>query len=177
MPRRFFRKISLNRDRVHGQWYMAPFRHLLHDPNLWTVRRRTVVPAFAMGIFIGFMPFPGHIVLAALLALMLRVHIPVAVISTLFSNPITMGPQFYFCYQLGLLLLGIEPQPFEFELSFAWLQGRFVDIWQPLLLGCLLLGMLASAVAYVILDLLWRASIADYLEKRRAKKKRAGARQ
>jgi len=147
---------------------MAPFRHLLHDHRLWSVRRKTVVPAFALGLFIAFMPVPGHFLIAALGALALRINIPVAFITTLVSNPVTMGPMYYLCYQVGLALLGMPPRPFEFEMSMAWLGNQFLTIWQPLLLGCFLIGTVVAVSGYVGLDLLWRASIADYLAKRRA---------
>ncbi len=172
MPRRFFRKFAFKRDRIHGQWFMAPFRHLLHDHNLWTIRRKNVVPAFALGLFVAFTPFPGHLLIAVLFALLLRINIAVAAASTLVVNPLTLGPIYYSCYQVGLWLLGAAPQPFEFELSLAWLTDQFVNIWQPLLLGCLLVGALVSIAGYVILDLLWRASIADYLAKRRVRRSR-----
>lgn len=170
MPRRFFRKFAFKRDRVHGQWFMAPFRHLLHDHRYWSIRRRTVVPAFTLGVFIAFMPTPGHMLIAALLALPMRINIPVASLATLVVNPLTMGPVFYLCYQVGQHLLGLPPQPFEFEMSLDWLGNQFLTIWQPLLLGCLLMGSIAALAAYVGLDMLWRASIADYLAKRRAKR-------
>jgi len=149
---------------------MAPFRHLLQDHRLWTIRRRNVVPAFSLGLFIAFLPLPMHIILAALVALAMRINIPVAAVSTLVSNPLTIGPQFYLCYQVGLGLLGLDPQPFEFEPTAAWFGNQFLNIWQPLLLGCLLLGTVAATVGYITLDMLWRASIADYLAKRRAEK-------
>lgn len=170
MPRRFFRKFALKRERFRGQWYLAPFDHLLHDPNLWGIRRRSVVPAFALGLFISFVPFPGHVLMAALLALALRINIPVAAISTLVSNPLTIGPMYYLAYQLGLRLLGWDPQPFEIELSLKWVTGQFVTIWQPLLLGCVLLGALLAFIGYAALDLLWRASLADYLAEKRKRR-------
>jgi len=170
MPRRFFRKFAFKRDRIHRQWYMAPFRHLLQDHRLWAIRRRTVVPACALGIFVAFQLFPGHMLVAILLAVALRVNVPAAALSTLVVNPVTLAPIFYFCYETGLFLLGLEPQHFEFELSLNWLGNQFLDIWQPLLLGCLLVGAIASLITFIGLDLLWRASIADYLAKRRAKR-------
>jgi uncharacterized protein len=170
MPRRFFRKFAFKRDRLHGQWFMAPFRHMLHDHRLWTIRRKNVLPAFALGLFIAFLPFPGHILVAVLLALALRINIPVAAFSTLISNPLTVGPLFYLGYTVGARLMGIEPQPFEFELSLAWLGEQVADIWEPLLLGSVLVGLVVAAVGYVALDMLWRASISDYLAKRRAKR-------
>ena len=170
MPRRFFRKFALKRDIFHGRWYLAPFDHLLHDPNLWGIRRRNVVPAFSLGLFLVFLPVPGHTLIAALLALMLRINLPVAALTTLISNPLTMGPIYYLAYRVGQRLLEVPPQPFLFEFSFEWLTGRFLAIWQPLLLGSLLLGTLAALLGYVALDLLWRASLADYLEARRRRR-------
>jgi len=171
MPRRFFRQFRLNRDQLKNHWWIAPINHLLHDPNLWGVRRRTVVPGFALGLFVAYLPFPGHTLTAIVLATLLRVNVPVAAICTFISNPITMGPMYYFGYEVGVWVLGVPPRPFEFEMSFAWLTERLAILWQPLLLGCLLLGSLIATIGYVGLDLVWRASITDYLARRRARRK------
>lgn len=169
MPRRFFKKFAVKRDWFHGRWYLAPFDHLLHDHNLWGIRRRTVVPAFAAGLFIAFIPLPGHVLLAVLAALALRVNIPIAAVTTFVSNPVTIGPMYFFAYRMGFHLLDLEPQPFEFEMSLAWVTASFGNVWQPLILGCLLLGTALSLLGYISLDLLWRASIADYLARKRKK--------
>lgn len=173
MPRRIFKKFAVKRHDVAGQWFMTPFRHLLHDPRLWGVQRRRVVPAFALGLFIAFMPFPGHTILAVLLALALRVNIPVAAVSTWASNPATMGPMYYLAYKLGAWLLNAEEKPFGFELSFDWVTHTFVTIWQPMLLGCVLLGAVTAFIGYVTLNLLWRLSVANY--KSRKRKQRGGS--
>lgn len=171
MPRRFFRRFTLKREHLREQWFLVPFDHLLHDPNLWGIRRRNVVPAFALGVFVAFLPFPGHFLIAAILALFMRINVPVAILSTLLvNNPLTMGPIYYVSFEVGEALLGMEPQPFEFELSVDWLLHGFVQNWRPLLLGCLLLGTIAALLAYVGLDLLWRASVADYQARRRNRK-------
>ena len=128
------------------------------------------MPAFALGLFLVFMPIPGHTLIAALLALALRINIPVAALTTLISNPLTMGPIYYLAYRVGQQLLGLPPQRFTFEFSLDWLTGSFGYLWQPLLLGGALLGALAAAIGYIALDLLWRASLADYLEARRRRK-------
>ena len=78
MPRRFFRKFAFKREHLRDQWWVAPFDHLLHDPNLWGIRRRTVVPAFALGLFVCYLPVPGHMLTATLLAILLRVNVPIA---------------------------------------------------------------------------------------------------
>ncbi len=173
MPRRFFRKFAVKRDWFHGKWYLAPFDHLLHDHNLWGIRRRTVVPAFAIGLFVSFLPLPGHALMAILLALTLRVNIPIAAVTTFVCNPVTIGPMYILAYRLGFHLLGLEPQPFEFEMSIAWVTTSFGNVWQPLILGCLLLGSALSLTGYIALDLLWRASIANYVTSKRKKRKNA----
>jgi len=172
MPRRFFQKFAVKRERLKAKWWLAPFGDLIHDPNLWVIRRRNVVPAFALGLFIAYLPFPGHMLAAALMALALRVNIPVAALATVVTNPFTMGPMYYVAFTVGQYLLRQEPRPFEFEMSFTWLLDRFVYIWQPLIVGGVLLGAILSLIGYIALDLLWRASISDYLAKRRRRRKR-----
>ena len=170
MPRRFFRKFAFKRHHISQQWFLTPFRHLLQDHRLWGIRRRWVVPAFSLGLFIAFMPFPGHTLAAALGALALRVNIPVAAVSTWVSNPATMFPMYYYAYQLGSGILGMEEQPFGFEMSIDWVTHTFVNIWQPMLLGSLLLGSAAALVGYAVLDGFWRYSIADYKSRKRGER-------
>ena len=171
MPRRLFKRFALKRHVVARQWFMSPFRHMLHDPRLWSVKRRWVVPAFSVGLFISFLPFPGHTLMGALAALALRINIPIAAVSTWASNPATMGPMYYLAYKLGALLLGQQEQTFGFELSWNWVGHTFVTIWQPMLLGCVLLGLASALVGYVTLDFLWRLSIANYKSGKRKKRR------
>ena len=167
MPRRFFRKFAFKRHQVSEQWFMTPFRHLLHDHRLWGIRRRTVVPAVAIGFFVAFMPTPGHTLTGILLALLFRVNIPVAALATWVSNPVTMAPMYYFAYRVGSGLLKTPLREFEFELSWDWLTHTFLTIWQPMLLGCVILGSAAAILGYVTLDLFWRSSIANYKSRKK----------
>lgn len=170
MPRVFFRKFAFKRHWLSKQWFMAPFRRLLNDHRLWGIRRKTVVPAFSMGLFIAFLPFPGHILTAALAAVPLRINIPVATLSTFACNPLTVGPMYFFAYHLGALLLDVPEQPFAFAFSMRWITETFVNIWQPLLLGCVLLGVTAALIGYIVLDWLWRSSITDYKARKRGER-------
>lgn len=171
MPRRFFRKFAVKRHELSEKWFLTPFRHMLHDHRLWGIRRKNVVPAVSLGLFVAFMPFPGHYVLAALLALALHINVPVTVLTTFLSNPLTMGPIYYFSYKVGAALLRVPEQPFEFEMSMDWLTSTFVSIWQPMLLGCVLSGAVAALIGYVLLDALWRYSIHDYKSRKRRLRK------
>ena len=171
MPRRVFKKFAFKRHQIAEQWFMAPFRHMLHDHRLWGIRRRWVVPAFAIGLFVAFMPFPGHTLTAALLALALRVNIPVAAVSTWVSNPATMIVMYPTAYQLGRAILGSPPRDVAFEMSWDWVTHTFVNIWQPMLLGSVLLGTVAAIAGYITLDIFWRLSLADYKNRKRDKRR------
>lgn len=146
---------------------MVPFQHMLHDHRLWGIRRKTVVPAFALGLFVAFLPFPFHFVIAAITALTLHINIPVASLTTIVVNPLTVGPLFYFAYRIGATVLSIDPGPFSFELSFDWLANAFESVWQPLLLGSILVGSVSALLGYIVLDGLWRYSLHDYKAKKR----------
>lgn len=171
MPRRFFRKFAFKRHELSRQWFMSPFRHLLADHRLWGIRRRTVIPAVALGIFVAFLPIPGHILVAVLSAVALRINIPVAALTTLVVNPLTIGPIYYFSYRVGAKLLGLEPGPFAIELSLDWMTNTLVSIWQPMILGCVLVGAIAALIGFVALDVVWRLSLADYKSKKRSQRR------
>ena len=174
MPRRFFRKFAIKRHRFRDSRLFAPFRNLLHDPRYWGIRRRTAVPAFSLGLFMGWMPVPGHPLWGTLVAIACRVNIPIAVLSTFISNPLTMYPMYYSAYRLGRWLLDAPPVAFDFELSLHWFSEKFVTIWEPLTLGCLLLGSASALLGYVVLDLVWRASLRDYQQRKRSRRDNDG---
>ena len=167
MPRRFFRKFAVKRQEFGEKWFLSPFRHLMHDHRLWSIRRKNVVPAVALGVFVAFMPFPGHPIWATFAALGLRINIPISAITTFISNPLTMGPMYAGAYLFGCWILGLEPTSFDFEMSFDWVTHTLVNIWQPMLLGCVLIGTTAASVAYVTLDLIWRSSLGTYKDRKR----------
>lgn len=175
VPRRFFRKFAIKRQEFGDSRLLAPFRTLAHEPRYWGIRRRTVVPAFALGLFLSWMPVPGHYLLAAIIALMMHVNLPVAVATTFISNPFTMPAMYYSAYRLGRWLLDTERVPFRFELSLSWVTEQFVMIWQPMLLGCVLLGSIAALLGYVIVDVLWRLSLYDYKSRKRRLRRDGGS--
>ncbi len=149
---------------------MRPFRNLVQDPRLWAIRRKNTVPAFSFGAFLACMPFPGQPLIAVAGAWALHINIPVAVLVTFTSNPVTMGPLYYAAYRVGSYLLRMPTQPFEIEMSIEWVFTTFVSVWQPLLLGCILLGSIVALVAYIVLDLLWRNAVVTYKQRKRRKR-------
>jgi uncharacterized protein (DUF2062 family) len=62
------------------------------------------------------------------------------------------------------------------ELSRRSLWADLNRLWEPLLLGALVLGLAAAAVGYALAQGLWRMRVAYHLQQRRARSvARAGA--
>lgn len=139
----------------------------LDKENLWHINRRSVATAFAIGSFCAFIPVPFQMLIAALAAIVLRGNMAISVLLVWITNPLTMGPIFYMCYKIGQTVLGTSFVPFEYEVSLAWLTTGLAQVWQPLLLGCLLAAATSAAVSYTLVRLLWRLQIISQMQKRR----------
>lgn len=166
MPRNFFRRYLPD-----AAWFSRQrslryaFGDLIHDPNLWHLNRRSVSGGIAIGVFVAWIPLPVQMVTAALLALMFRVNLPLGVLLTWISNPLTMPPMYWTGYRLGVRLLGERTQ-LGFEPSLRWFAAEFYRIWEPLILGSLILGMVSAGLAYGVARLLWRLEVIRQLRRR-----------
>jgi uncharacterized protein (DUF2062 family) len=168
MPRRVFKHMSRQRHRWKARWFLRPFRALLENPTYWSLHRRNVSRAFAIGLFVAFTPLPIHIVLSAALALLLRVNIPAAVAGSLLTNPLTVVPLFMGAYWVGCQLLGIQAHDFHFEMSWEWLQTGLLPIWKPFALGCFVSGLVTAAIGYMLLGGIWHLSLVLKYHRRKA---------
>jgi uncharacterized protein (DUF2062 family) len=139
----------------------------MHSPNLWHLNRRSVAGGFAVGLFSAFVPIPFQMILAAAIAIVSRVNLPISVLLVWVSNPITMPPLFYSAYKLGQWVMNEAPAEFNFELSLNWLMTELADVWRPFLLGCFLLGTASALLGYAVIRLYWRYLVVQRLEKRR----------
>ena len=138
----------------------------LQDPGIWHINRRSVSGAVAVGLVCAFIPVPFQMFLAAIGAIIFRVNILIAVPIVWLSNPVTMPPLFYFCYKVGVWILGAPERDFDFELSFDWLANGLLLIWQPFLLGCLIVGLISALLGYAAVRLLWRYEVAKKIKLR-----------
>ena len=134
------------------------------------MHRRSVGGAFFIGLFCAFMPVPSQMVLAALLAVAARCNLPISVALVWISNPLTIGPMFYFAYKLGAWLLGAEIVTGPWELSWQWFGSSFAAIWWPLTLGCLVCGWVSGVTGAVVSRLLWRFHVIRRWRQRRTRR-------
>jgi hypothetical protein len=91
--------------------WLAWCRHWLDHPALWAVNRNSVAGGFAIGLFAGLIPGPLQMLGATLLAIPLKKNIPVALVTTFYTNPFTIAPLYLLAYGYGRLLLGAGGHP------------------------------------------------------------------
>ena len=158
MPRRFLKKYSPSPKTIRENKALSFLGESIHQSNLWCMNRHSVSKAFAIGLFCTWIPLPLQTVMAALLAIYYRAHLPLSVALVFVTNPITIPPMFYFAYKLGGLVLGIEPRDVPMDLSWEWITHTLGYIWQPLLFGCLIMAIISSITGYLLINLIWRKS-------------------
>lgn len=173
MPlRRFFKRVLPEHHEIREHRHLRPLGDILHDPNIFHLTRRSAAGGVATGLFVAFMPLPGQMLIAALLAIYFRFNLPLSIVFVWVSNPLTIPPLFFLAYKTGAAILNEPARQIAFEFSFNWFGEKLIDIWQPLILGCLTFSVLAASTGYIVIRLLWRLAIVRKWEARRAAKSR-----
>lgn len=154
MAKKRLKAFMPNQEAIQSSRWLRLFGRALTEPNLWHLHRRSVATAFSIGLFVAFIPAPGHMILAGLISILLRANLPIAVALVWIVNPLTMIPLFGFAYSIGAFLLGVPLS----DLHFEWAALRY--IWTPLLLGCFICGTVLSIAGNVGIRFYWRYSVA-----------------
>lgn len=145
---------------------------LLEDPHLFHLNRHSVSVAVFWGLFICFLPIPGQMPLAVLLAFLFRYNLPISFVMCWISNPFTMVPIFYSTYELGRMILGSPKVNFGIELSWEWLSQEFLLVWQPLMFGSVLTGLVMGLAGYLAMQAFWYWYVMRNWEQRKEDRKR-----
>lgn len=128
MPRHFIKKFLPSHEVIKRQKALKIFGNLLYNPNLWCLNRRSASGAFAVGLFMAFVPLPSQMLMAAGLAIMFGVNLPLSVALVWVSNPVTMPVLFYGAYRLGAWVLHSPDAGFHFELTWDFLLNQMSQI-------------------------------------------------
>ncbi len=140
---------------------------MLYNPNLWVLNRRSAAGAFAVGLFMAFVPLPSQMIMSAGVAIFCGVNLPLSVALVWISNPVTMPVMFYFAYKVGAVAMQVPPQPFHFELSWDFIIAQMQTIGPPFLLGCAICAVVSSIIGYFGIRGLWRYSVVRSWEQRK----------
>lgn len=169
MPRNFLKNFFSNK-RIKEEKTFSIFGDLIHDQNLWHMRRRSVAGACGIGLFCAFIPLPFQMLIAAGFAIILRCNLPISVALVWITNPITMPPLFYLAYKVGAAITDTHLGTFDFELSFNWLFTELRERWRPFMVGCLFLATSAGLFGFVTARILWRIRVVSFWNKRKLRK-------
>ena len=161
-----------NAESVRSNRWLRWLGPALHHPQLWRITRRGVALGVALGIFFGLLVPIAQIPLSAAAAVILRANLPAAIASTLVTNPVTFAPIYYAAYHLGAMLIGDDGSLQDLEsvqtesVDSGWIE-RIAALGKPLLLGLLILASSMSALAYLLINGLWRLKISLAWRRRR----------
>ena len=162
MPKKIIQKFMPDPEKLKQQKSLQFLGDRLHEPNLWHLNRRSVSLAFAIGLFVAWVPAPGQMVFAAMAAFYFGANLPVSVALVWLTNPFTMPPMFYFAYVFGLWLLGEDSPTVDFEFTADNIMSSLGVIGGPFLFGCLILAIMSSAIGYFGIQLYWK----NYVKKK-----------
>ena len=167
MPHPLFQRYLPTAESIREKPILRPLRHLLQNPELWHLHRRSVGGACFIGMFCAFIPLPGQMLVVAVLAMAARCNLPIALGLVWVTNPVTFTPMFLFAYRLGAWLLDMEPVFNELDLTWESLRASFAALWWPLIVGCLICGWVSGLTLMVIARLAWRFHILRRWRQRR----------
>lgn len=167
MPKKLIKRFMPDHEKIKNQKALKIFGSVLYNPNLWCLNRRSAAGAFAVGLFIAFIPLPSQMIMASGAAILCGVNLPLSVALVWVSNPITMPFLFYFAYRIGAWIMLRPEQSFHFELTWNFFIDQINTIGPPLLLGCFVCGVVLSILGYFGVQGLWRYSVVRSWQKRR----------
>jgi uncharacterized protein len=175
MPRKFLRKHLPEPEAILAKPWAAPFRPWLGHPNLWHLNRRSVPGAVAIGLFCGLIPGPVQMLGALLMAIPLRKNVPLAMVVTIYTNPLTIVPLYLIAYAYGALLLGHEGAaahitPYDWDWTLHGIWQWMLSLGKPLGVGLVALAVTLAVAGHFLTDLAWRLYV------RRAWRRRAARR-
>ncbi len=179
--RKFFRKRLPSHDTIRQHRWLRPFAAWLHHPNLWHLHRRSVAGGVAIGLFCGLIPGPLQMISAAIASVAFRVNLPVAVFTTLYTNPLTILPLYAVAYAYGSLVLGLGggvPRGLLALPDMTWhdwftvLPHWLMSLGRPFAVGLPLLAITLAVAGYGIVRLLWRVVVV-WEWRRRATRRRS----
>lgn len=189
MARKFLKRILPEQETIEQNKLLRALGPWILHPAVWTLHRRSVAGGVAAGLFCGLFPAPFQMLGAAIASFLFHWNLPVAVATTLYTNPVTFIPLYVIALQLGLLLLnalwsvqhddGVTqtafPAPPDFEWSaplqsFLSLGEWALGMGWPLAVGVVTLATLLAVTGYVLTRLAWNLWVRYEVMQRRKRR-------
>ena len=142
-------------------WFALLGKSRLLQPDLWYFNRYNVARGLAAGLFVAMVPVPGQMLLAACVAFLWRANLPISIAAVWITNPFTMVPIFYLNLLIGRRIIDLINMH----------ESAYSPLWQPLLVGSLLVGFILALLAYFAVLWLWRVYVRNIWRQRRLARK------
>ncbi|ALM54585.1 DUF2062 domain-containing protein [Halomonas huangheensis] len=172
MPRRLLQRYLPRPDTLKQHRSLRFMAHLIADPALWVLSRRSVANAFAIGLFSALLPIPFQMVIAAFAARAVRCNLPLSVALVWITNPLTMPIIYYANYCVGAWLLQTHALHAPDQITIEWLRAQIMEILPSLILGSLVSAIALALCGYLVIRLLWRWQVSRSW-RARARRRRA----
>lgn len=141
----------------------------IQKPSLWKYDCQTTARGVGVGLFVAVLPVPFQMLLAVLISIVLRANLPLAILFTWASNPITFIPQLYLTYYLGSLITGETLKDLKIpDLDFHWSQlglaWHSLIVWlgqfgKTFFVGLPIMAFGIALVGYLTVIILWKCGI------------------
>lgn len=154
-----------NPKKIQQNKFLKIFGKLLNKPYLWHLNRSSLASACSIGLFISYMPFPGHMIVATFLAILVRANLPIALALVWVVNPLTMIPMFGFAYLVGAHILH-----FPLHVHFESVSLMLHEMWQPFVLGCVVCGAFLAVSSNIFVRWLWRYLVIKQWQQRQLRR-------
>lgn len=162
--RRLLKKYLPDHESIHSNRWLRPFASSLLHPRLWHLNRHSAAGAVAAGMFCGLIPGPLQILATTACALVFRVNLPLAMLVTFYTNPLTIVPLYIVAYQIGRRLVGdasnfVAPPSFDPGTFVAWtaaMQEWMIGAAKPLAIGLFILACGLAVLGYLTTKAAWR---------------------
>ena len=163
--RRQIRHYLPDHEAIRGNRWLRPFQNTLLHPRLWDLNRHSAAGAVAAGMFCGLIPGPLQMLGEAICAVVFRVNLPLAMLTTVYTNPFTIVPLYVVAYAIGQWVLPgptqrfVPPPDWGEESFMAWIASLIdwmAGLGTPLALGLVLLATILAVAGYLLVKLAWR---------------------
>lgn len=149
---------------IQNNRWLRPLSSTLLHPRLWHLNRHSAAGAVAVGLFCGLIPGPLQMLGAAVACVVLRVNLPLALVATLYTNPLTIVPLYLLAFSIGQVFVGngevFTPPPAIGDTGFLnWMEALgpwMAGLGAPLALGLVLLASSLALIGYGVVRALWR---------------------
>lgn len=176
--RKHLRKFLPSHEAVRNNRWLRPFEAGLLHPRLWHLNRHSAAGAVAAGLFCGLIPGPFQMLGSAICALVFRVNLPLALLTTFYTNPFTIVPLYLVAYEIGRFAIGdgtrfVAPPEFDWSNLADWthaIAAWMIGVGRPLGVGLVVLACSLSLSGYFVVKAAWRIHLINAWRRRHNKK-------